>query len=257
MSRPLSARSIVASTLLGTEPPILPSRLLVAFTAEFGVSEGATRVALSRMIDRGELENRDGSYALLGALLERQHRQAAGLRPSTSEWNGRWEMVVVRPGRRSGASRAALRQALAHLGMGERREGTWLRPDNLPADRLPADRATVADQADRFVADTDAEGRALVAEVFDLDGWADESHRLIAQMAELRPQLHDGDQQVLVPGFTLAAAVLRHLVSDPLLPDEIQPDRWPATALREVYSHYDRDYRAVLAQFFRAQQAVG
>ena len=230
---------------------MLASRLLVAFTAEFGVSEGATRVALSRMIDRGEVSNSEGRYALEGALLERQRRQEAGLAPDPKPWTGEWEMVVVRPGSRAGSDRAALRVALAHLNLGERREGTWLRPDNLDPERLPPDRAVVAAQADRFTATTDRDPRALLRELFDLDSWQHGAARLRSRMNELRDPLGNGDQSVLAAGFEVAAAVLRHLVSDPLLPAEIEPAAWPARALRADYDDYDRAYRSVLAAFFR------
>ncbi|MDH4170692.1 MAG: PaaX domain-containing protein, C- domain protein [Acidimicrobiia bacterium] len=254
MSRPLSARSIIASTLLGTLPPMLPSRLLVAFTAQFGVSEGATRVALSRMIERGELTKRDGSYALTGPLLDRQQRQEAGLTPAMRPWDGRWELYVLRPGGRRGRDRAALRQAFAHLGLGERREGTWLRPDNLDPRRLPPDREVVHAQADRFVAAADADAQELVGAVFDLEGWSSRTHVLRRHMTDLLDQLDRGDQAALAPGFTVAAAVLRHLVSDPLLPEEIAPTGWPASELRADYAVYDRSYRAVLAGFFADQR---
>lgn len=229
---------------------MLSSRLLVAFTAEFGVSEGATRVALSRMIDRGELSNTDGRYALEGALLDRQRRQEAGLAPDPRPWTGEWEMVVIRPGPRAGADRAALRVALAHLNLGERREGTWLRPDNLDPQRLPPDREVVADQADRFTATSATDPRRLAGELFDLDSWHHGAERLRARMADLQGPLDACEQSTLAPGFDLAAAVLRHLVADPLLPQEIEPAGWPARALRTEYAAYDRAYRSVLASFF-------
>jgi phenylacetic acid degradation operon negative regulatory protein len=48
--RPLSARSIVASTLLGCHPPELPTRALVQMGTLYGIPEGTLRVALSRML---------------------------------------------------------------------------------------------------------------------------------------------------------------------------------------------------------------
>ena len=51
----LTARSVIASTLLGTDPPVLSGRILVRAAALFGITEGAARVALSRMVAAGEL----------------------------------------------------------------------------------------------------------------------------------------------------------------------------------------------------------
>ena len=49
MSRELPARSVLASILLGTHPPRLSSRALVAAGALFDISEGTVRTALSRI----------------------------------------------------------------------------------------------------------------------------------------------------------------------------------------------------------------
>ncbi len=78
-SRALTARSVVASTLLGMTPPRLSSQLLVRSGELFGIAEGTTRVALSRMVAAGELEAVGGSYQLAGHLLTRQERQRCTL----------------------------------------------------------------------------------------------------------------------------------------------------------------------------------
>src|SRR5687768_12666734 len=89
--RPLSARSVVASILLGTRPPELPGRLLVRAGELFGITEGTTRVALSRMVASGELEaTGDGRYRLAGRLLERRARQDESRQPPARRWNGDW-----------------------------------------------------------------------------------------------------------------------------------------------------------------------
>jgi phenylacetic acid degradation operon negative regulatory protein len=42
-----------------------------------------------------------------------------------------------------------------------------------------------------------------------------------------------------IPGrFVAAAAIVRHLLTDPVLPDELLPDDWPGAALREVYRNF-------------------
>lgn len=245
----LSARSVVASTLLGTSPPQLPGRLLVAFAEEFGIRAGTTRTALSRMVDRGELARLvGGNYALTGDLLERHHRQEAGLHPSAREWDGSWEMVVVPTGARSSGERAALRRACDHLGLGERRDGVWLRPANLAPGRLPAASRVVEAQAERWTARPAGDSRALVAELFDLEGWSARSRTLIEAL--------DHELDSLADGFVLAAAALRHLVADPFLPPELAPTEWAAAELRSAYSTYLARYQASLRAFFRAQLAT-
>ena len=240
----------MASALLGTVPPVLPGRLLVALAREFGIAEGTARVALSRMVERGELVNHDSDYALAGPLVERQQRQEAGLRPATRAWSGAWEMAVVRPGARTTDDRSALRTALDRLGLREHREGVWLRPDNLPPDRLPAQRRVADDQTDRFTARPESDPAALSAALFELDEWADRAAELMTSMRAIQPQLENEDRSVLVPCFEVADAVLRHFVADPRLPPAVLPEDWPAGALRETHAGYDVAYRQVLKDFF-------
>jgi phenylacetic acid degradation operon negative regulatory protein len=93
--RPLSARSVVLSLLLGAHPPELMARDLVQVGGQFDIAEPTLRVALTRMVATGDLERTDSSYRLSDRLLERQQRQDAALDPATCPWDGAWEMVVI------------------------------------------------------------------------------------------------------------------------------------------------------------------
>src|SRR5690349_13629420 len=125
----LTARSVLASVLLGTDPPWLPTPLLVRTTGLFGISDGTTRTALSRMTSNGEVVSEAGGYRLVGRLVARQARQTASRRADVGRWDGTWELLVVTgDGARAAADRAALRDALRALRMLELREGAWGRP---------------------------------------------------------------------------------------------------------------------------------
>src|SRR5256885_16912663 len=87
--RPLSARSVVASVLLGTHPPRLSAAALVELCSRFGITGGTTRVALSRMVTAGELAAEDGHYRLIGrGLLSRQRAPDDALDPPALPWTG-------------------------------------------------------------------------------------------------------------------------------------------------------------------------
>ena len=73
--KPLSARSLVASLLLRSRPPRMPGARLVQWCGLFGVAEGTARVALSRMVERGELYAHDGIYELAGRVAGRRPAQ--------------------------------------------------------------------------------------------------------------------------------------------------------------------------------------
>lgn len=252
--RPLSARSLIASTLLGSHPPRLRGPLLVAFGEAFGIPSGTVRVALSRMVDRGELTNDDGTYGLTGGLLTRQTRQDRGRsHPTDVEWNGDWVQAVVVVAGRSSADRARLRAALTGLGLAERREGVWLRPDNLGvlAETVGLD-ADLAAQVEWYVVRPTTDATALVADLFDVDGWARTARALIEAVTGTTEALHDDPTLPMPVPFHVAAAALRHLGNDPLLPAALLPSDWPGADLRDAYNRLDAVHGRHLRAFFAA-----
>lgn len=252
-SRPLTARSVVASTLLGTDPPRLPVAFLVRTGALFGLAEGTVRTALSRMVAAGEATTAgDGWYALSGGLVDRQERQLRSRAAATVEWSGRWRLAVVVGGARSAAQRSELRRAMGQLRLAELRDGVWLRPDNL--ERATTNAVQVADEQCQWflgepqltLARSDAE---LAGDLWDLPAWAAGATSLRRGMHQLVSRLDAGDTGALAEGFVLSAGVLRHLLADPLLPRELQPRGWPGAALRADYDRYDAAYRRLLARW--------
>ncbi len=135
--RPLSARSVVLSLLLGVHPAELSAAALVRAGDLFDVPETTLRAAVSRMVSAGDLVRDGGTYRLSERLLDRQRRQDEALRIDQVDWDGAWEQVVITSSGRSAADRAGLRSTLAALRLAELREGVWLRPANL-ARPLPA-----------------------------------------------------------------------------------------------------------------------
>jgi phenylacetic acid degradation operon negative regulatory protein len=230
-----SARSALLSALLGSHPPSLSARHLVRIGALFGIAEGTVRVALSRMVAAGDLSQADGRYTLSERLVERQGRQDESRAPHTRPWDGAWEIAVVTAERRAPADRAALRHTMATLRLAELREGTWMRPANL----VRAWPKTVTAQCTLIDGRPHADPTALL---WDLDGWAAEARRLERSLDRA-----DG----LAEGFMVSAAVLRHLLADPLLPEELLPPDWPGGELRARYDDFDRRYRQELQRHLR------
>lgn len=242
--RPLTARSVLASTLLGAQPPEVPVAHLVHVAGLFGVNENRARVALSRMVGSGEATTDGaGRYRLAGHLLERRRRQEASRAGRTGTWSGRWHMVVLTTAAAAADERGQRRAALARARLGELRQGVWLRPDNLPLEL----QGMAGEDMAVFRARPDGDGAALAASLWDLEGWAAESRRLLSQLEELPPV---GPKQ-LAPGFVLSAAVLRHFQADPLLPGALLPASWPGGDLRRVYDSWDVRYRRLLVEWSR------
>jgi len=240
----LTARSVLASTLLGAEPPDLPVAHLVGLAALFGINENRARVALSRMVAAGEATTDGaGRYRVAGHLAERQRRQTSSRAGRTRAWRGDWHLVVVTTAGSTAEVRGRRRRALALARLGELREGTWLRPDNLDL-VLPGD---LGADLERFSARPGGPAE-LAGRLWDLGAWAARADDLVARLAARSP----GDWTDLAPGFVLSAAVLRHLQADPLLPAELLPADWPGRSLRRAYDEWDARYRQVLAAWGRS-----
>ncbi len=229
--RPLSARSVVLSLLLGTHPPELPAKDLVRGVEPFGVGGSTVRAALSRMVAAGDLRRADGVYRLSDRLLERQRRQDDAVSPDTRAWDGDWEMAVITATGRGPAERADLRARLTALRLAELREGVWLRPANLGRP-WPAGLDEVLRH---FTAQPAGPPVALAADLWPLDAWADTARALLAHAERAR---HPADR------FTAVAAVVRHLLADPVLPAALLPADWPGPSLRAAYEEYRRTLTA-------------
>jgi phenylacetic acid degradation operon negative regulatory protein len=245
--RPLSARSVIASTLLGMHPPVLPARVLVRSGELFGIAEGTTRTALSRMVATGELVAEDSSsYRLAGRLLSRQARQDVSRKRYRWGWDGRWwRMAVVVAERRSADERAALRASLLGARYAELREGVWTRPDNLPFERPSAPGC-------EWIKGEFAAPVEMAATLWDLDGWAARGRELQAAVESWTPRLADEGVAVLAPTFVVSADVLRHLQADPLLPRELLPSGWPGEPLRVAYDAFDAAFKRAWRDWYRS-----
>lgn len=220
----MTARSVVLSVMLGAHPAWATSAELLQLTSDFGIREQTLRVALTRMVAAGDLVRSDDGYRLSDRLLDRQRRQDDALYPRTRDWDGSWLTLVTTAVGMDARARAALRNTLQLRRFGELREGVWLRPDNLD-DELPAE---VAERV-RVMRARDDDPAELTARLWDLPGWAATGHRLLDAMAAARD----------IPGrFRAAAGIVRHLLTDPVLPTELLPARWPGAELRQAYTDF-------------------
>jgi phenylacetic acid degradation operon negative regulatory protein len=223
----MTARSVVLSVLLGAHPAWATVSELISLTADFGIKETTLRVALTRMVGAGDLIRSADGYRLSDRLLARQSRQDEAMRPRTRAWRGYWHVVIVTSVGTDARTRAAQRASMYRKRFGELREGVWMRPDNLDLDLEP----DVADRVRVLKAHDDAPEQ-LAVQLWDLPAWAQDGHRLLDEMAEASD----------IPGrFVVAAAIVRHLLTDPMLPAELLPDDWPGARLRSVYHDFATD----------------
>ncbi|WP_407663153.1 PaaX family transcriptional regulator C-terminal domain-containing protein [Mycolicibacter hiberniae] len=219
----MTARSVVLSVLLGAHPASATAGELLRLTAGFGIKETALRVALTRLVAAGDLVRSAEGYGLSERLLERQRRQDAALDPQTTAWGGDWLAVVITSVGCDARTRAGLRAGLSERRFAELREGFWMRPDNIAAELDGLKQHT------RLLIARDDNPDELAATLWDLTGWAQTGHELLAAMAEAPD----------IPArFVVAAAMVRHLRRDPVLPTELLPADWPGARIRSRYAEF-------------------
>jgi phenylacetic acid degradation operon negative regulatory protein len=220
----MTARSVVLSVLLGAHPAWASAAELIRLTSDFGIKETTLRVALTRMVGAGDLIRSADGYRLSERLLARQRRQDDAMRPRVRPWRGDWTTLVVTIIGTDARTRAVLRVTLHDKRFSELREGVWMRPDNMDPALEPGVRARV-----RVLKARDDVPAELAGQLWDLPAWARTGHRLLDEMAAASE----------VPGrFAVAAAMVRHLLTDPVLPAELLPADWPGAELRAAYHDF-------------------
>lgn len=232
--RPLAARSVVLSLLLGSHPDRWSAAELTRAGRHFGISAPTLRVALTRAVAAGDLRRLDGDYVLGDRLVARQRHQDEAVEDAETAWEGDWELAVVVVAGRPGPERAALRDRLASARLAELREGVWTRPANLRRPPAYADDPVLR----AFRARPGGDDAELAASLWDLDSWATRGRHLLGRLeANLEPALR----------LAAAARLVRHLASDPLLPADLLPAGWPGPDLRRAYAGYQDELRGIAA----------
>jgi phenylacetic acid degradation operon negative regulatory protein len=220
----MTARSVLLSVLLGLHPAWASAAELIRLTSDFGLKDSAVRVALTRLVSSGDLVRSANGYRLSDRLMARQRRQDDALRPRLRNWDGTWTTLVITSVGNDARLRASLRTLLQQSRFGELREGLWLRPDNLDM-RLPAELTRHV----RVLHARDDAPAELAQRLWDLPAWSRTAERLLDDMAAAAD----------IPGrFVAAAGMVRHLLTDPVLPGELLPADWPGTQLRDSYFRF-------------------
>jgi len=214
----------VLSVLLGAHPAWATAAELIRLTADFGIREPTLRVALTRMVGAGDLVRSADGYRLSDRLLARQRRQDDALDPKVRAWDGTWSTLVITSVGTDAKTRATLRTTLQAKRFGELREGVWMRPANLDLQLTDDLRGRV-----RVLHARDDDPAGLVDALWDLPTWVGAGRRLLDDLSGASD----------VPArFVAAAATVRHLLADPVLPGELLPDDWPGAALRQAYHDF-------------------
>jgi phenylacetic acid degradation operon negative regulatory protein len=209
---------------------------LVALLADFGFSQQAARVALSRLSRRGLLlRTRRGRHAFY-ALSERARRvldegaqRIFGL--GTSEhWDHTWTLVTYSVPEVMRAERERLRARLTFLGFGSAHDGHWIAPRDRADDVAAlADELGLGDHVHVFLGRPSPHERPheLIAAAWDLEHLDDRYRAFVDEFAPfVAADLDDDD------AFVVRTLVMHRYRRFPSLDPDVPPELLPGPSAR-------------------------
>jgi phenylacetic acid degradation operon negative regulatory protein len=259
--RHLAARELVIDFLSNRYPREMSVQEIAGVGNALGFSEQSLRMALTRLVEQSVAANTGrGVYRLSpsGEAMRDEVRKWRNLDDLAKPWSGGWIGVFDAAVPRS--DRAALRRherAMRLRGFRELQTGLWVRPANL--------RDSVAELREHLRAlglhpgalvvglnDLDDEARAKATSLWDtaamLARYRSLADELIASKRKLeRIPLDTAAAESMV----LGRDVIRHINLDPVLPEELMPQRALSDLIR-VMSDYDQNARQIWRRFMRA-----
>lgn len=257
MAHVTTPRSVVLNAVRVSPRRSISIRQLLKIGELFAFNANAVRVAVTRLVADGQLENDErGLYRLGSAAAETQaHVESwrlgeARVRP----WKGDW-LAVVLPRKPERSTRRASLRALSRLGLREGLPGLWIRPDNL---RLPLTSSGerlralgLEDSAELFrISDfSDALTERFRTQLWPVRNltrsYESVERRLTRSLSQLDRMPHE---TALVQTFLFGGEAIFVLATDPLLPEQMLACE-PRAKLTETMLHYDEVGRALWKGF--------
>lgn len=246
-SPPPSVTEIVLDLLSSHPSHELSVGSLCRAAALFGMAEPGVRVALTRLVRRGKVVSRvRGVYALDESTnsLFRETNNWLRREKRLVPWDGLW--VGVADGAVNRQKRAMLREherALVIKGFEKLQDGLHLRPDNL---------AGGIQELRKELHDLGLAEGALVVGLHDLSPENERRARALWNAAELRQgyqgMLEDLERSnrrldcksveaAAVESLLLGRSIIRRIVRDPLLPEELLPGLERQRLTREMHDY--------------------
>jgi phenylacetic acid degradation operon negative regulatory protein len=226
----------------------LPATALIALLGEFGVTNAAARMAISRLVRRGVLDSRRqgrySSYRLTGQAADELSVGGVGIADFAVEpesWDGFWTFVTFSMPKEESTQRSALRVYLRWRGYAPLYDGVWVSPQPLtPQERT--DLAVVASGAITVIRaqhlSLDTESDRSPVEAWDIEAIAEHYEAFIRRWSALLPGIADGSvtgAEAVRARTEVMDTYRRFPTIDPLLPTKLMPLGWPRGRAREVF----------------------
>ena len=259
--RHLTARELVIDFLSNRYPREMSAQEITGVGIALGFTEQSLRMALTRLVEQSVAANTGrGRYRLSpsGEAMRDEVRKWRHLGELAKPWSGAWIGVFDAAIPRS--DRAALRRherAMRLRGFRELQSGLWIRPANLrdSVAELREHLRALGLHPDALVVgldELDDEARARSTSLWDtaamLATYRALAEELLASKGKLERLALD---TAAAESMVLGRDVIRHINLDPVLPEELMPQR-ALSKLIQVMTEYDQNARQIWRRFMRA-----
>jgi phenylacetic acid degradation operon negative regulatory protein len=227
---------------------------LTRLLGQFGMSEQAVRVAISRIASQGWLKARKvgnrSYYSLTPRGKKRMNEASARIyKQSPGRWDGKWCIIHYNIPEKQRAKRDQLRKELSWMGFGMLANSVWISPNDL-ADRVKeiAESYDASEYIEVFRSEhlgvsTD---KQLVEKCWNLDeinkAYEEFISRYQPQYERLKEQVKNeediSDAECFVEKTKLVHEYRKFLFIDPSLPEELLPDFWTGREADRLFRHY-------------------
>jgi phenylacetic acid degradation operon negative regulatory protein len=259
--RHLTARELVIDFLSNRYPREMFFQGIAGVGGALGFTEQSLRMALTRLVEQSVAANTGrGRYRLSpsGEAMREEVRKWRHLGDLAKPWTGAWIGVFDAAIPRS--DRAALRRherAMRLRGFRELQSGLWVRPANL--------RDSVAELREHLLAlglhpgamvvgldELDDEARAKATGLWDTAAMVGTYRALAEELLASKSKLERlALDTAAAESMVLGRDVIRHINLDPVLPEELMPQRALINLIR-VMTDYDQNARQIWRRFMRA-----
>lgn len=227
---------------------------LTRLMGEFGMSEQAVRVAISRMVSQGWLKARKIGNRSYYSMTPRGKKRLdeAGARiykQIPAAWDGKWCITAYNIPEKQRAMRDQLRKELSWMGFGMLANSVWISPHDL-AERVReiADTYKITDYVEIFTSKHEgmSTDKQLVEKCWNLDEINTAYQEFISQYRPQYEKLRElvkenkgiSDGECFVEKTQLVHEYRKFLFIDPSLPEELLPDFWVGREADELFRNY-------------------
>lgn len=240
------------------------ARRLLAAGSVFGFSDNQMRVALSRLVADGLLDNpRRGHYELsgAGAAMRAEIQRWHCIEDQLRAWQGDWCAILTDNLAAEGSTHFRMQtRALQLRGLQRWRPGLWVRPNNLAGglERLVADLESLgldALQGSFLMHRLDPGAARELRELWQPAAINAQYLQYIAVLKQALRRLSGRQKpEILVETIQLGSDTIRLLLKDPLLPEEFVNGA-ARRELIDAMQRYDREGRRQWQLFVNSLEA--